>query len=120
MSAGFLKRDLYPSMIKAATVAEKRPVCQKCLRHSRMGRRYRRTHEDEDAIHVALPALYESLVIFLTLLENDGPELRRRIHVLDLCRSHVRNWIRQSCIGKLDLPGAFSGSWGSRDVSEIR
>jgi hypothetical protein len=47
-------------------------------------RRYRRTHEEEDAIHVAFPAFCEGLVILLTLFENDTPELCRRIDVLDL------------------------------------
>jgi hypothetical protein len=34
---------------------------------------YRKTHEEEDTIHVALPTFHEGLIILLTLLENDGP-----------------------------------------------
>lgn len=56
--------------------------------------RYRRregTYEEEDTIHVTLPAFCEDFVILLTLIEDDRPELRGRIHVLDLCKSLVRN-----------------------------
>jgi hypothetical protein len=59
------------------------------------GRSYRRTHEEEDAIHVALPAFCEGLVILLSLFENDTPELCGRIDVLDLCGSHFRIWLRK-------------------------
>ena len=50
------------------------------------------THEEEDAIHVALPTFREGLVILLALLENDTPELCGRIHVLDLCEFLLRKW----------------------------
>jgi hypothetical protein len=85
VSAEFLIRYLYPSMINAATVAEKRPVCRSFFSDLTRSRRYERTHEDEDAIHVSFPTLYQRLVILLTLLEDNGPELRGRIHVLDVC-----------------------------------
>ena len=67
------------------------------------GRSYRRTHEEEDAIHVALPVFCESLVILLTLLENDTPKLCGRIDVLVLCGSHFRTWQRVDLVlGYLD------------------
>ena len=58
-------------------------------------RSHRRTHEEEDSIHVALPAFCEGPVILLTLLENDTPELCGRIDVLVLCGSHFRTWLRK-------------------------
>ena len=58
-------------------------------------RSYRRTHKKDDAIHVALPVFCEGLVILLTLLENDTPELCRRIDVLVLCGSHFGTWPRK-------------------------
>ena len=73
MSLGLRIRYLYPSMMKAATVAEKRPVCQMSLGELARGRRYKRTHEDEDTIHVALPAFHKCLIVLLTLPKNDGP-----------------------------------------------
>jgi hypothetical protein len=54
-------------------------------------RSYRRTHEEEDAIHIALPTLCEGLVILLTLLEDDTPELCGRIDVLVFCGSHLQD-----------------------------
>lgn len=62
----------------------------KSLVSMEQGRSYRRTHEEEDAIHVALPTFCKGLVIFLTLLENDAPEMCRRIDVVDLCGSYFR------------------------------
>jgi hypothetical protein len=67
------------------------------------GRSYRRTHEEEDAIHVALPAFCEGLVILLTLFENDTPELCGRIDELDICGSRLRTWPRKDLmLGYLD------------------
>jgi hypothetical protein len=76
--------------MNTATITAKRPVCQRSLNTIARGRRQRRTHENEDAIHVALPTFHEGLVIPLTLLKNDAPELCGRIHALDLCESHLR------------------------------
>src|SRR5260221_1507027 len=107
-------------MMNAATVAEKRPVCKVFTSELARSRRYERTHEEEDAIHVTFPTLHQHLVILLTLLEDDSPELRRRIHVLDLCESHVRNRLRKERI--YEVPESFSAgsSWGSRDVSRSK
>lgn len=57
----------------------------KSLMSMAQNRSYKRTHEEEDAIHVTLPTFCEDLVILLALLENDAPELCGRIGVLDLC-----------------------------------
>jgi hypothetical protein len=82
-------------MMNAATVAAKRPAYQKSFVSMAQGRSLRRTHEEEDAIHVALPAFCEGPVILLTLLENDAPELCGRIDILDICVSHFRTWLRK-------------------------
>jgi hypothetical protein len=67
----------------------------KSLASMAQGKRYRRTHEEEDAIHVALPAFCKDLVVLLTLFENDAPELRGRIYALDLCGSHLKTWLKK-------------------------
>jgi len=59
------------------------------------GRSYRRTYEEKDAIHVALPTFCEGLVILVTLLENNAPELCGRIVVPDLCGSRFRTRLRK-------------------------
>jgi hypothetical protein len=80
--------------MNAATVAAKRPVCQSLSFLWCEAEGYRRTHEEEDAVHVALPAFCERLVILLALLENDAPELCGRIDVLVLCKYHFfRTWL---------------------------
>ena len=95
-------------MINAATVAEKRPVCRSFFSELTRSRRYEGTHEDEDAIQVAFkfPTLYQRLVLLLTLLEDNGPELRGRIHVLNVCESHMRIQARTELKG--ELPESFS------------
>ena len=85
VSLELLMRYLYPSMMKAATIAEKRAAWKKSVAAMVWRRIYGRTHEDEDSVHVALPTFHEGLIILLTLLENDAPELRGRTHVFDLC-----------------------------------
>jgi hypothetical protein len=70
-------------MMNAATVAAKRPVCQRSS-NTIARNRYRGPHEEEDAIHIAFPTFHEGLVILLSLLEDDSPKLSGRIHVLDL------------------------------------
>ena len=45
--------------------------------------------------------LYQRHVIFLTFLEDNGPELRGRIHVFDVCESYMRIQARTELRGAL-------------------
>jgi hypothetical protein len=87
----------------------------KSLMSMAQSRRYKRTHEEEDAIHVALPTFCEDLVILLALLENDAPELCGRIGVLDLCEYHFRTWLKKYLmLGYLDhSPDSQAGPLGT-------
>ena len=98
----------------------KKARLSKSLVSMAQSRSYRRTHEEEDAIHVALPAFCEGLVILLTLFENDTPELCGRIDVLDLCESHFRTWLREDLIlGYLDHSPDFQAGLLGMDLGFI-
>jgi len=64
---------------------------------------YNKTNEDEDAIHVTLPRFDEGPVVLLAFVENDSPELRGRVHILDLWECQVRNLVRKCWIVERQL-----------------
>ena len=67
--------------MKAATVAEKRPVFDMCFSW-RIYTRWNGAHKYEDAVRVSFPTLDYILILLLCLSEVHGPDRIRRVPIL--------------------------------------